>query len=361
MKKFLIFMLVLCLLPVSAVFGQDEALQEFAEDNASPDGTALGIWVSSPAGVAVAVTGSADLENNTPATINDAFRIGSITKTFAAVLMLMLVEEGTLSLDDALGDWLADDIVGRIPNGDTVTLRQLLDMTSGIPDYLNTDAFLDAMFEDPTYGWTAAETVTYIYDVQPLFGPGESFEYSNTNYNLIELVINEATGLSLAEAMQTYIFAEIGMQNSFVEDPAALGTGIIQGYERDDDGRLENATFFNDGVGMADGGIISTVQDLEMFIRALFDGQLISAESLVAMRSGTPMEEDESETYGLGLNVIDAGDTFVLGHEGSTAGFTAALWYFEEFDTVVVAFTNEGGSDVIRAELVGGAFEIVFE
>lgn len=346
---------------VPSGMAQDEDLQALLDEVSEPDGPAFGIWISTPDETYSAVTGYANLEAGTPAQATDAFRIGSITKTFTATLILMLQEEGVLSVDDPISEWLPQDMVANIANGEALTIRHLLTMRSGIPDYLDTDSFLDAIDADPDYPWTAAETLPFIYGEPAQFAPGEFFEYSNTNYNLLELIINAATDMTLANAMQDYIFDTVGMENSFVEDPTNLGAGIIQGYEQDDNGEWENITLINDGVGMGDGGIVSTAPDLTLFIRALVDGELLEDETLALMQTGEAEPDDPDAIYGMGINIINSEQGLVIGHEGSTAGFIAALFYYADYDAVVVAFTNDFNSELVDLDLLNEAIALIDE
>jgi len=343
---------------LSAQSSFDEALQTLLEETISADEPGIVLLVSTEDGEATAAYGSANLEDGTPIQADDQFRIGSITKTFIGVLMLQLQEEDYLSLDDTLADWLDEDIISQIPNGDEVTLRQLLNMTSGIPDYLATDAFFDAIDADPSYAWTAAETIEFIYGDAPLFAPGEGFEYSNTNYNLLQLVIEEAAEAPLAEALDEFIFAPVGMESTYLEDSGNLGANIVQGYAPDGDEYI-NITMVNDGAGMADGGIISTADDMLLFAQALINGDLISEDSMQEMMTTTPESDDE---YGLGLDVIEGPDGGqIIGHSGSTGGFQSIMYSDLEYGVTVIGLTNNFDADYMSFDLADTAIELALE
>lgn len=343
---------------LSAQSDLSDNLQALLEETISADDPGIVLLVSTEDGEAAAAYGLANLEAGAPIETDDQFRIGSITKTFIGVLMLQLQEEDYLNLDDMLADWLDEDIISQIPNGGEVTLRQLLNMTSGIPDYLATDAFFDAIDADPGYAWTAAETIEFIYGDDPLFAPGDGFEYSNTNYNLLQLVIEEATELSLAEALDEAIFAPLGMENSYLEDSGSLGANIVQSYEPDGNEYI-NITMVNDGAGMADGGIISTADDMLLFAQALINGDLISEESMQEMMTTTPESDNE---YGLGLDVIEGPDGGqIIGHSGSTGGFQSIMYSDLEYGVTVIGLTNNFDADYMSFDLADTAIELALE
>ncbi len=352
--------LLLLALPLAAQSDLQAAIQTIVDNAADPNGPALVMIVSTEDQQITAATGFADIENQIPVQVDDRFRIGSITKTFVAVLALQLAEEGKLSLDDPLSDWLEGDLIDRVPNADELTLRHLLNMTSGIPDYLAEDAFFDAVDEYPDYPWTAAETVAYVYDLEPLFAPGESFDYSNTNYNLMQLVIEEAAAEPLADVLAAYIFEPAGMVNSYLEDPATLGQGIVQGYSLEyDEDTLANVTLINDGMGLADGGIISTVDDMRRFGEALLYGDLISEQSLEDMMAVTPQSDDE---YGLGFEVMSGSDGgLIVGHSGASGGFQSILYIYIDYGVLVAAVTNDFTAETIDMELAEAAVEAVLQ
>lgn len=314
------------------------------------------LLVSTPEDTATSAVGLANLEENTPLQADDQFRIGSITKTFVSVVMLQLQDEDVLSLDDLASDWLEDDVLAEIPNGDEVTLQQLLNMTSGIPDYLTADAFYDAIDDDPSHPWTADETLTFVYGDDPLFASGEAFEYSNTNYNMLQLIIEEATGMSLADVLEERIFTPLEMEDSYLEDPNNLGVNIVHGYAPEDDGSFTDITFVNDGAGMADGGIVSTVADMELFAMGLISGDLISDDALAEMMETTEASENE---YGLGLDVIEGPDGGqIIGHSGSTGGFQSIMYIDLDYEIIVVGLTNNFDSEIIGFDLANEVMEI---
>ncbi|MBN1285553.1 MAG: beta-lactamase family protein, partial [Anaerolineae bacterium] len=331
-------------------------LQALLDQYVAPGDPAVVLLVSTTGDTWVGAAGLTDLDNETPVQPGDLFRIGSITKTFVATLTVQLAEEGKLALDDVIGERLPADIASSIAYSDEITIRQLLNMTSGVFSYTESDAFNDAVDADLSHPWTAEEVITYVYDEEPLFAPGAGWYYSNSNYILLELIINEATGMTLADAMKQYIFDPLGMGASYIEMPDHFAEGMVRGYTGEG-GDFEDITEENDGVGLGDGGIVTTAADLAKFPPALFEGKLVSESTLAEMLQ---FEKDEDGAgYGLGVSelITDSG-VRLLGHDGSTSGFIAEMWYSPDYETTIVALTNNFDS-AIPSQLVSDVADIL--
>lgn len=350
--RYLRLILLVVLLTVGVAHAQGDAFDALLDDYVEDDGPSVVLMVTVPDEVAyVGVRGLADLDAGTPANTDDHYRIGSITKTFVAVTILRLQEEDILSVDDPISEWLPDDIINSLPYSEDLTLYHLLSMTSGVFSYTDSDAYNDAVEDDPNHAWTAAETLAYVVDEQPDFAPGQGWYYSNSNYILLELVIEEATGQSLAEALDEYIFTPVGMSESWLEDGADIGDGIVRGYGLNDDDEWEDITEVNDGIGLGDGGIVSTAHDMERFARALFEGDLLTEDSMDEMSDWEDTDEDDSY-YGLGLAMDDTEVGQVWGHDGATAGFQSVMAYSPDSEAVVIILTNDFDSEIMEDLLV---------
>lgn len=354
--KWIFLVGVLFLLPIFPAIAQDPttstqaALQQILDDQVDSKGPGVVLLVENPDdGVIVVSQGMADIENAVPIQRTDRFRIGSITKTFVATVLLQLQEEGELSLDDPAADYLPDEVVESLANADIATVRQLLNHTSGIPDYSIVDEFWEEVANDPTHEWTAAEAITYAYGWEASFKPGADFEYCNSNYLLLQLIINDITGESLARQLRSRIFDPLGMSSSYLEISETLPGGFTQAYgSEDDDGNsiIENVTKVNEGNGLGDGGIISTVDDLAIFIHALLDGDLLEDASLTEMLNGTVLGDDYA--YGLGIYSTETPFGGFLGHSGATAGFLGEMWYDPDTGITVIALSNSYQYDTLE-------------
>ncbi len=328
-----------------AYMAQAPDLKAILADYVGADEPGVVLLVSNPAGTWVEARGLADLSQNTPIKTSDHFRIASTSKMFVSVVVQQLAEEGRLTLDDPMSRYLDAEISDQIANGEAMTIRQLLNMTSGIFNYTESDDFYDAVYDDPQHVWTAAETVRYAYNEDAYFAPGEGYYYSNTNYNLLQLIIENVTQSTLGEQVDARIFQPLGMKNSFVESGTQLGAKLVHGYGDDDgDGSLDDVTLMNDGVGLGDGGVITTADDLALFMRGLFQGKLL--KSLDAIMDW--VDDGEDGLYGLGLENIETEFGNAYGHSGASSGFQSNAIYIPDADVVVVVLTNNFDSEVVE-------------
>jgi D-alanyl-D-alanine carboxypeptidase len=330
----------------------DEALQDFSADSTA----ALAVQVTTPESTWVATTGLADDER--PTVADDRFRIGSMSKTFVAVVALQLAEEGVFDLDDAASEWLPDEVVERIANADTVTIRQLLSMRSGIEDYLGSE-FFDAILDDPTYQWTLLEALAYAYDLPALFEPDAEFYYSNTNYLLVELVIEAAAGEPLYVLTRERIIEPLNLTNTYTQIAETLPGEFVWSYEDvDQDGTEEEVSQVNDGAGLADGGIISTVGDLTTFYEALLlDETLLSEESMEELLDF--QTADESGGYSLGLGEYESDWGPAIGHSGAVVGFLSNGVYLPDEEAIIIVLSADMQRDPV--ELANLVADLVLE
>jgi D-alanyl-D-alanine carboxypeptidase len=344
-----LFLLSLLLFGMTA-FAQDSFVTEadlegILESHLEPDGPGMVLYVVDFGEAYAAAYGSANMDDGTPVTTTDYFRIGSMTKPMVATTLLALVEDGQLDLDDPLADYVPDEIVSNIANADQATLRQALQMTSGITDYLNTDEFFDAVEDDPNIWWTAESTLTYAYGLPADFALGESYEYSNSNYNLAQIVIETVTGQSLAEAMAEWVFEPAEMDECYLETEDTRSQNIVRGYRIGDSG-YEDVTDINDGLGMGDGGVVCTAESLALFLPALINEEIIGAEMLEEMLDG--IDDGSGGAYGLGIGIDESDGLTFLGHAGATNGFEGVMTYIVEEEVVIIVLSNQVENEAVE-------------
>jgi CubicO group peptidase (beta-lactamase class C family) len=298
-------------------------------------------------------TGVASIEDQTPLTTAHRFRLGSIAKTFTATVVLQLVDEGVLSLDDTVTQWLDDGAVARIPNVDQITIRQLLNHTSGIYDYADeSDSPMWTVYlgENPDWEkvWTLPELLAIADGTNhpPYFAPGESFHYSNTGYVLAGLIVEKATGNRFSAELTSRVLKPLDLKDTFLAEGGEIPDGTVDCYHLLDD-QLVNVTTINLSWTWAAGGVVSTVDDVARFARAVFSGELISAESYEEMFAFTPDPNPLLAGFGWGMGVwttpSDAGERLEAG--GGGTGFTASMISFPEDDLIVVTLTNCAGQE----------------
>jgi D-alanyl-D-alanine carboxypeptidase len=303
--------------------------------------------------------GVASAERQTPVQATDRFRIYSIAKTFTATVVLQLVDEGVIALEDPVRRWLDDPVVARIPDTDRITLRQLLTHTSGIYDYQDeTDSpfYQDAFFgPDAVWGrvWTPRELLAYADGARhaPYFAPGQGVAYANTNYVLLGLIVEAATGRSYAAELHDRILAPLALEHTSLEEGAALAAEVVDGYQPLE-GQLVNVSAVNLTWAWAAGGVVSTAVDLARFARAAFGGELLSPASHEAMFTFRPGGWGGLE-LGMGVYRVPSPNGELIGMDGGGAGGNSIMMRLPEADVTVVALANapgEGGLDRLRDE-----------
>jgi D-alanyl-D-alanine carboxypeptidase len=238
--------------------------------------------------------GYANLARRTPMRVTDRFRIGSETKMFVSTVVLQLVGEGKLSLDDTVERRLP----GLVPNGRNITVRQLLNHTSGLYDYAEDKAFL-AQLDNPRKVWTPRRLIALATAHKPLFRPGTKWGYSNTGYIALGLIVEATTGHTLGAELRKRIFEPLRLRaTSFATRPQIAGR-YAHGYSRLGQPRLYDISFIDPSLFWAAGAIVSTADDLVRFHDALLRGRLLRPNLLAAMK--TTVNVTPQQGYGLGI------------------------------------------------------------
>lgn len=331
-----------CGAPPSEPSDSQAELQDIVDKYIDPDGPAVSVRVESPTvGDVAAHQGWADLNEDTPVRNSDRFRIGSVSKTFVAVIMLQFAEDELLSLDDPAAEYLPDEIVERIANVDQVTIRQLLNHTSGIDDYYGTDEFQDAIDGHESEVWAPEEALAYVYDVPALFEVGDRHSYSNSNYLLLQVIIEEVGEQPWGAELKARIAEPLNLKDTYVEHFETRRGGTVRSYADTPD-YWDDVTDVDDGTGLADGGVITTTADLATYMQALISGEeLLSDQSRKQMQDWIDAGDDD--LYGLGLMAYDYGDDdMLIGHAGTAAGFGAEMWFnTASKSTIIILFASE--------------------
>ena len=274
--------------------------------------------------------GYANLANHTPATVATHYEIGSITKQFTAAAIFQLKEGGKLALDDTVGKWIPE-----YPRAAAVTIRELLQQTTGIPDYTDVDGFEKiAGTQKPSF----AAILALISKKPLLFKSGSQFSYSNTNYIILGEIVERASGTPWETYIRNNIFAAAGMTSSgFISDEAKLQP-MATGYVVDKKG-VKIAPPLLSGWAWSAGAIVSTVDDLLAWDSALFRGRIINQTDLAAMLApGRPA--GPQAWYASGW-MIDASDGHKrIWHNGGTFGFLSANLIFPRDRYAIVVFQN---------------------
>ncbi|MFD3525231.1 serine hydrolase domain-containing protein [Streptomyces sp. NPDC058653] len=281
--------------------------------------------------------GVGDLRTGAPRGVDDRFRIASITKTFVATVMLQLESEGRLDLDDTVEKWLPGVVRGHGHDGRRITVRQLLNHTSGVFDFLNDPAYekkyLVDFLKNRYLTRTPQEAVGAAMANAPTFAPGTAYAYSNTNYVLAALIMEKVTGRTYEHEVRTRIVDPLGLRATVLPGDSSLmprpsGRAYSKLGESDDGARTHDITRQNASQTWAEGDIISSAGDLTRFFGALLRGELLAPEQLKAMKT-TVFDSGN----GLGIEQLTAScGTELWGHGG---GWVGSLSY--------AATTEDGG------------------
>lgn len=267
--------------------------------------------------------GVANLSTKKPMETDFRFRIGSVTKTFTATVVLQLAGENRLNLDDSIEKWLPGVIQGNGYNGKQITIRQILNHTSGIAEY---SRFKGADFMDTKKSYTAEEIVKMGISLPPDFVPGKGWSYSNTGYVLLGILIEKVTGNSYAEEIENRIIEPLELSDTFLPGNSSVipGTKHARGYSQPDEAsEIKDVTYYNPSAGSSAGDMISTADDLNKFFSSLLGGKLLKKQQLKQMLTTVPTGRAGMDGWGLGIFETKLPNgVSIWGHTGGILGFS---------------------------------------
>ncbi|WP_406280405.1 serine hydrolase domain-containing protein [Embleya sp. NBC_00896] len=307
----------------------DEAVQQVMREAGIP-GVQVGVWMPGK-GNYVRAFGVADKDTGEPMTDKLNMRIGSETKTFTATAVLELVDDGLVGLDDPISKY-----IDGVPNGDHIALRDLLDMRSGLFSYSADDDFITAFLNDPNRPFTPEELLAYAFKHPNQFPPGAQFQYSNTNYILLGLVVEKMSGESLRSFIHRRVIRPSHLKHTLFPQGAEFPEPYAHGYtNQTPTGEIADTTHWNPSWGWAAGAMISDLQDLKRWAKDVATGTLLKpatqAERLNVLPTGLP-----GAGYGLGIFNINGW----IGHNGSLPGYESLTIYLPEEDATLVVLLN---------------------
>ena len=282
------------------------------------------------------------------------FAAGSITKTWTACTILQLAEEGVITLEDPLSDWLP-----AYPNVDgAITIRQLLNHTGGIYNFTEHPEYWEAViWDDPARDWPPEETILK-YVLEPYFPKGEGWHYSNSGYVLLRMIIEEATGSSVATAYRNRFWDPLGLGRTYLAGEEELPANTAHGWWDMDGDRVYDdfgsvpRNAFSSGTG---GQVFATAEDLAQWARALYHEQtVLSQESFEEMVTFLPVSmESEPLLAGYGLGAVRFSpevfdDLEVWGHGGDAPGYAAGSFYLPDYGVSVGVADNTENGDAMH-------------
>jgi len=271
--------------------------------------------------------GLANREWNIPNAPDTKFRLASITKSFTATVILQLEEAGRLSVDDPIANYYESAPAAW----EDITVKHLLNHTSGIPSYTAIPGFFENMSGTDL---TPREIIELTQDEPLHFAPGAEYEYNNTGYVLLGYTIEKISGQSYGDYVQDHVFDPLEMRNSGYDDNDTIVPQRAYGYARRPNGELENAAYVAMSLPHAGGSLYSTVDDLLIWDQALY------AERLIGSVSSSAMFTDYGHNYGFGSDVSEAFGHRLLGHNGFMPGFQTAFTRYPDDNLTVVLLAN---------------------
>jgi D-alanyl-D-alanine carboxypeptidase len=301
------------------------------------DGTSFGL-----------AAGYADLQSKKVMKPGDLMMAGSVGKTYAAAVAMQLVKEGKFSLDDKIEKYLgAEPWFPRLPNAKDITIRQLMNHTSGLVRYEFNDQFTKDLTANPAKVWKPRELIAYILDTQAPFEAGKGWDYSDTNYIVLGMIMEKVTGKKFYDLARSRVLAPLKLNNTRPSDSRNI-KGLVQGYAGADnpfggkDPVIENGKFIiNPQFEWTGGGYAATTEDLARWAKIMYEGRAFPPEMLPEMLNGVaaPMLGRETK-YGLGVILRQTRAGPAYGHSGFFPGYMTDMMYFPEHKIAVAVQVN---------------------
>jgi D-alanyl-D-alanine carboxypeptidase len=303
---------------------------------ALPDGTLLGIAV-----------GMSDRAAATPMRPTDRLLLGSVGKTYASAVVLQLVQEGKIRLADPISRWFGKEPwFPRLPNAASVTVRHLMTHTSGLVRYELNPKFTADLSANPDRVWTGEERLAYLLDARPPFPAGEGWEYSDTNYIVLGMIIERAGGASYYDQLRSRILVPFGLKDTVPADSRTV-PGLVQGYAGaqnpfgGSDEMIKDGKFaVNPQFEWTGGGLAVTAQDLAKWARLLYEGKVLDAAMMTELLNGVPAKLGPETKYGLGVIIRPTALGITYGHSGFMPGYQTEVMYFPELKSAIAVQVN---------------------
>jgi D-alanyl-D-alanine carboxypeptidase len=319
--------------------------EELHKGGSFPGGTA-GFALADGASFGIAV-GVSDRTARTPMKPADRLLLGSVGKTYASAVALQLVHEQRIALDDPISKHLGrEPWFARIAHSDRMTVRQLMTHTSGLVRYELNPRFTADLSANPDKTWTPVERLSYLFDAQPPFAPGEGWEYSDTNYIVLGMIIERAGGAPYYEQLRRRILQPFGLRETVPADSRRV-PGLVQGYagasnpfggtdEMIKDGRFA----INPQFEWTGGGLAVTAVDLVKWAKLLYEGKVIDASLMDDLLDGVPAKLGPDTRYGLGVIIRPTPLGITYGHSGFMPGYQTDMMYFPGLKTAIAVQVN---------------------
>ncbi len=339
-------------IPVNNAHPMKDSIDALVKDAIQNGIPGMQVMVKNADGWYVANGGFSKIETRTPMNDNMVVWLYSITKTYTATLTLKLKERGLIDLDKPISTYLDKRVAEQMDKSNLVTVRQLLNQSSGYPEIVKDPAFMLNQLNNPNQLLSTEEMISFAYNKPTVHDPGKWFFYSNTNYGILTLILEKVSGKSFSRLLHDEILEPHQLRQTYsnLTDEQLVSIGFPNYYfERYNNGQLENITHWHNNIAQSlygMGGVAGNGADVIRFFEALFDGQIVSNNSLQEMRTWIRGEGSDENDYGLGLEYYGKFNSQVptetYGHEGDNLGGTTKFLYVPINDTYVFIQLNVG-------------------
>lgn len=316
-------------------------------------GATVGVVLANGESFGLAV-GYSDRDAKTPMKPTDRMLAGSTGKTFAVSTALQLVKEGKIGLDDKIEKYLGTETwFARLPNAREITVRQLMNHTSGLVRYEFKDTFTNDLTANPEKSWKPAELLSYLLDEKAPFEAGKGWDYSDTNYIVLGMIIEKVTGNRFYDEANKRVVKKLKLANTIPQDGLVL-KGVVQGYAGDKnpfggkDEMIANGKFvINPQFEWTGGGWASTGEDLARWAKMMYEGKAFDARLLPQMLDGVaaPMLGRDAK-YGLGVIIRQTSAGTAYGHSGFFPGYMTEMMYFPDKKIAVAVQVNSSAPQI---------------
>ena len=277
----------------------------------------------------------------------DRMLAGSTGKTFAAATAMQLIKDGKISLDDKVEKYLGKESwFARLPNAKDITVRQLMNHTSGLVRYEFKKEFTDFLTANPYKTWTPEERLAYLLDEKPPFEAGKGWDYSDTNYIVLGMIIERVTGKNFYDEANKRFVKKFKLSGTIPQDGPIL-KGVIQGYAGPNnpfggkDAMIENGKFVvNPQLEWTGGGWASTGEDLARWAKLMYEGKAFDPSMVPVMLDGVPAKLGPNVKYGLGVIIRPTASGLTYGHSGFFPGYITDMMYFPEKKIAIAVQVN---------------------
>ncbi len=315
-------------------------------------GAIVGMWFPS-LGTWVVGAGEGDKSTGAAPQTADRVRIGSITKSFTATVVLQLVDEKKLALTDRLSRYEP-----WVPGARRISIRQLLNMTSGLYNFTDVQAFWTKFLKDPAATWTPRQLVALAIAHPAVFRPGQKYMYCSTNYVLLGMIIEKVTGRAAGDEITRRIIDKLGLEHTSFPMTTDLPEPYLHGYvpaagQPNDSADLTDLSIYSPTPFWTAGGMVSNLDDLKTWMQALAGGELLSKRMHAAQ-----LKFSAPNTRSYGLGVMNAGGV-AFGHSGEVPGYNSSMYYAPAAKALSITLINrypsviEGAADQINFALIG--------